>query len=53
MSTVDLTDLLYNVLRTPVVDETGLTGKYDVSINVAKYMGMALTARPSVRLDWS
>jgi uncharacterized protein (TIGR03435 family) len=35
-----LTDLLYGVLRTPVVDETGLTGKYDVSINVAKYVGM-------------
>ena len=33
-----LTDLLYGLLRTPVVDETGLTGKYDLSINVAKYM---------------
>ena len=33
-----LTDLLYMVLRTPVVDQTGLTGKYDLSINVAKYM---------------
>lgn len=36
-----LTDLLYMVLRTPVVDETGLTGKYDVNINVMKYASMA------------
>ncbi len=35
-----LTDMLYAVLRTPVVDETGLTGKYDLDINVAKYMSM-------------
>jgi uncharacterized protein (TIGR03435 family) len=35
-----LTDLLYNVLRAPVVDETGLTGKYDLNINVAKYVAM-------------
>ena len=33
-----LTDMLYGILRTPIVDETGLTGKYDVKINVAKYM---------------
>jgi uncharacterized protein (TIGR03435 family) len=36
-----LTDLLYNVLRMPVVDETGLTKKYDLNINVAKYAAMA------------
>jgi uncharacterized protein (TIGR03435 family) len=35
-----LTDLLYGVLRTPVVDETGLTGKYDVNINMMKYVSM-------------
>jgi uncharacterized protein (TIGR03435 family) len=36
-----LTDLLYMVLRTPVVDETGLKGKYDLTINVMKYASMA------------
>jgi uncharacterized protein (TIGR03435 family) len=35
-----LTDLLYMMLRTPVVDETGLTGKYDLKINIAKYASM-------------
>lgn len=35
-----LTDMLYMVLNTPVLDETGLTGKYDLNINVAKYVGM-------------
>lgn len=35
-----LTDMLYGVLRTPVVDETGLKGKYDVSINMMKYVSM-------------
>jgi uncharacterized protein (TIGR03435 family) len=36
-----LTDMLYMMLRTPVVDETGLTGKYDLKINMMKYMSMA------------
>ena len=35
-----LTDMLYGILRTPVVDETGLKGKYDVSINMMKYVSM-------------
>ncbi|MCX6633102.1 MAG: TIGR03435 family protein [Candidatus Solibacter sp.] len=33
-----LVDMLSNVLRAPVVDMTGLTGRYDVSLNVAKYV---------------
>src|SRR5262249_43342619 len=33
-----LVEMLSNILRTPVVDETGLNGKYDISINVAKYI---------------
>jgi uncharacterized protein (TIGR03435 family) len=41
-----LTDLLYNVLRTPVVDETGLKGKYDLNINVAKYVSMSSDGPP-------
>jgi uncharacterized protein (TIGR03435 family) len=32
--------MLYGVLRTPVVDETGLKGKYDVNINMMKYVSM-------------
>ncbi len=35
-----LLDLLYNVLRTPIVDETGLKGKYDLQINMMKYMNL-------------
>jgi uncharacterized protein (TIGR03435 family) len=41
-----LTDLLYGVLRTPVVDETGLKGKYDVSINMMKYMSIGGDGAP-------
>jgi len=29
---------LSNIMRSPIVDETGLKGKYDVTINVAKYI---------------
>ena len=32
-----LVEMLSNVLRAPVVDMTGLKGRYDVSLNVAKY----------------
>ncbi len=32
-----LVDMLSNVLRTPVVDMTGLKGRYDLNLNVAKY----------------
>jgi len=41
-----LTDMLYMVLRTPVVDETGLKGKYDLTINMAKYVSMASDGAP-------
>jgi len=33
-----LVDALSNILRAPVLDETGLEGKYDVTINVAQYL---------------
>jgi len=33
-----LVDGLVNVFRAPIVDETGLKGKYDITINVAKYV---------------
>ena|SRR5215472_347003 len=33
-----LVDGLVNVFRAPVIDQTGLTGKYDVTINAAKYL---------------
>ena len=41
-----LTDLLYLFLRTPVVDETGLNGKYDLTVNAMKYMSMANDSGP-------
>src|ERR1019366_7776463 len=34
-----LVDMMSNVLRAPVIDMTGLTGRYDVTLNVAKYAG--------------
>ena len=34
-----LTDMLSKVLQTPVVDMTGLTGRYDITLNLAKYLG--------------
>lgn len=33
-----LVEVLSNILRAPVLDETGLKGKYDVTINVAQYL---------------
>ena len=30
-------DLMTNVLRAPVIDNTGLKGRYDLTLNVAKY----------------
>ena len=33
-----LVDTLSLVLRTPVVDETGLKGRYDITVNAAKYI---------------
>lgn len=35
-----LLDLLFNVLRAPIVDETGLKGKYDLQINMTKYINL-------------
>jgi uncharacterized protein (TIGR03435 family) len=34
----NLVDALVNVFRAPVIDETGMKGKYDVTINMAKYL---------------
>jgi uncharacterized protein (TIGR03435 family) len=34
----DLVDLLTTILRAPVLDETGLKGRYDVKIDVSKYI---------------
>lgn len=33
-----LVDVLSNILRAPVLDETGLKGKYDVTLDVAQYL---------------
>jgi uncharacterized protein (TIGR03435 family) len=33
-----LVEMLSNVLRSPVLDQTGLKGRYDITINVAKYV---------------
>jgi uncharacterized protein (TIGR03435 family) len=33
-----LIDALSNIFRAPVIDQTGLTGKYDITINLAKYL---------------
>lgn len=33
-----LIDMLVRLYQMPVIDETGLTGRYDVSINAAKYI---------------
>ena len=32
-----LVEMLSNVLRAPVVDQTGLKGRYDLTVNIAKY----------------
>ena len=34
-----LIDMMSNLLRAPVIDMTGLTGRYDLTLNVAKYVG--------------
>src|SRR5262249_24518149 len=38
MSAEKVVDLLSNVLRAPVVDNTGLKGKYDITVSIQKYM---------------
>jgi len=35
----DLIDMMSNLLRAPVIDMTGLTGRYDLTLNIAKYAG--------------
>jgi uncharacterized protein (TIGR03435 family) len=35
----ELIDMMSNLLRAPVIDMTGLTGRYDLTLNVAKYAG--------------
>ncbi len=40
-----LVDGLSNILRAPVIDQTGLKGKYDITINVAKYIPDMESAR--------
>jgi uncharacterized protein (TIGR03435 family) len=37
-SVSQLVDALTQILRTPVVDETGLTGKYDVNVDMTSYL---------------
>jgi uncharacterized protein (TIGR03435 family) len=32
-----LVEMMSNMLRAPVIDMTGLTGRYDITLNVAKY----------------
>ena len=32
-----LVEMMSNILRAPVIDMTGLTGRYDITLNVAKY----------------
>ena len=39
-----LVDALANLFHAPVIDQTGLTGKYDVTINFTKYMMDAQSA---------
>ena len=34
----DLVDALSNIFRAPVIDQTGLKGKYDVTFDMMKYM---------------
>jgi len=43
-STSDLIQMLTAVLRAPVIDETGLKGRYDVKIDISKYIGDPNTA---------
>jgi uncharacterized protein (TIGR03435 family) len=43
-----LADLLSKVLFQPVIDQTGLTGYYDVSINVGKYLPQSQDGIPDI-----
>jgi len=37
-SVSQLVDLLGKLLRAPVIDQTGLNGKYDITVNIEKYI---------------
>jgi uncharacterized protein (TIGR03435 family) len=37
-SVSQLVDLLGELLRAPVIDQTGLNGKYDITVNMEKYI---------------
>jgi len=37
-SVSDLVNMLTTILRAPVIDETGLKGRYDVKIDISKYL---------------
>jgi uncharacterized protein (TIGR03435 family) len=41
-----LVDVLSNFFHAPVIDETGLKGRYDLTVNVAKYLPQAGDAPP-------
>jgi uncharacterized protein (TIGR03435 family) len=43
-----MVEMLSNVLRAPVVDQTGLTGRYDITLNVAKYVGDMMAQGKSI-----
>jgi uncharacterized protein (TIGR03435 family) len=44
----ELGDMLSGPLQTPVVDKTGLTGKYDFAIDFTNYLPEDKTVRPNV-----
>lgn len=43
-----LTDLLSKILFTPVIDQTGLTGYYDIHIDIGKYMPQSGDGIPDI-----
>src|ERR1041385_1476864 len=46
-----LIDALSNIFRAPVIDQTGLTGKYDATFNMMKYLAEMKAADPNAPLD--
>ena len=42
----EMTELLTTPLRAPVVDETGLKGRFDFNLDVSPYISEVLTKRP-------
>jgi len=43
-----MVELMSNMLRAPVIDMTGLNGRYDITLNVAKYAGELATQGKSL-----